>query len=122
MFINKQLFVIHEIDQNCSQQSGSSQEPSNNHVTDFISVTYPKQKYLALVGKILEKHNLINDDLFFVDFNDVHIADFISFINNRFDKQKENPRLTKLCKFMQSKRIRLANVCVKNNKAKKYLC
>jgi len=123
MFANKQVYVIHEVDQNCSQESGSSQEPSVNHVSDFIDSTYPKQKkYLALVGKILEKHNLINDDLFFVDFNDVHIADFFSFINNSFDKQKENTRLTKVCKFMQSKNIRFANVCVKNIRAKKYLC
>jgi len=74
------------------------------------------------VGKLLEKNNLINDDLFFVDFNDVHLADFCAFINNRFDKKKENTRMTKLCKFIQSKRVRFPNVCIQNVRAKKYLC
>jgi len=123
MFASKQLFVIHEADQSCSQESGFSQEPPNNtHVSEFIQETYPKQKYLTLVGKLLEKNNLINDDLFFVDFNDVHLADFCAFINNRFDKKKENTRMTKLCKFIQSKRVRFPNVCIQNVRAKKYLC
>jgi len=59
---------------------------------------------------------------FFVDFNDVHLADFCAFINNRFDKKKENTRMTKLCKFIQSKRVRFPNVCIQNVRAKKYLC
>jgi hypothetical protein len=122
MFTNKQLFVIHKADQDCSQQSDeSSATTSNTFVTDFIHSTYPKQKYLKIVATILEKHDLVNDDLFFNDFSNIHLADFCSFINNRFEK-KENIRLTKLCKFMQTKHIKFPNVCIKNVTAKKYLC
>jgi hypothetical protein len=100
---------------------GSSDEKTNTAVSDFIQSTYPKQKYLKIVAKILEKHNLVNDDLFFASFTDIHLADFCSFINNKFDK-KENIRLIKLCKFIQSQKIRFPNVCIKNSSAKKYLC
>jgi hypothetical protein len=99
----------------------STEEKVNTAVSDFIESTYPKQKYLKIVAKILEKHNLVNNDLFFVNFPDIHLADFCSFINNKFDK-KENARLIKLCKFIQTQKIRFANVCIKNSRAKKYLC
>jgi len=121
MFANKKTFVIHDAEQDCSQALGSSDEKTNTVVSDFIQSTYPKQKYLKIVAKIVEKHNLVNDDLFFVSFTDIHLADFCSFINNKFDK-KENVRLIKLCKFIQSQKIRFPNVCIKNSSAKKYLC
>jgi len=122
MFANKQLFLIHDADQNCSQESGSLSENNNANVSEFILATFPKQKYLMIVAKILDKHSLVNDDLFFSKFNDIHLADFISFINNRFDKKKENPRLTKLCKSLQAENIRFPNVSIKNVRAKKCLC
>ena len=121
MFANKQTFIIHDADRDCSQASGSPDEKTNTAASDFIQSTYPKQKYLKIVAKILEKNNLVNDDLFFLNFTDIHLADFCSFINNKFDK-KENVRLIKLCKFIQSQKIRFPNVCIKNPKAKKYLC
>jgi len=121
MFANKQTYIIHDAEQDCSQPLGSPEEKKNTAVSDFIQSTYPKQKYLQIVAKILEKHNLINADLFFLNFTDIHLADFCSFINNRFHK-KENVRLTKLCKFIQAQKIRFPNVCIKNSSAKKYLC
>jgi hypothetical protein len=84
MFANKQTFLIHDAEQDCSQASGSTEDKTDNTtVSDFIESTYPKQKYLKIVAKILEKRNLINDDLFFLNFTDIHLADFCSFINNK---------------------------------------
>jgi hypothetical protein len=121
MFANKQTYIIHDAEQDCSQPLGSPEEKINSAVSDFIQSTYPKQKYLKIVAKILEKQNLVNEDLFFLNFPEIHLADFCSFINNRFEK-KENVRLIKLCKFIQSQKIRFPNVCIKNSSAKKYLC
>jgi hypothetical protein len=121
MFANKQTFLIHDAEQDCSQTLSSTEEKVNTTISDFIQSTYPKQKYLKIVANIFEKHNLVNDDLFFVNFPDIHLADFCSFINNKFDK-KENVRMIKLCKYIQTQKIRLPNVCVKNSRAKKYLC
>lgn len=122
MFANKEVFVIHRADQDCSQPSESGEETSSNTaVSDFIIVNYPKQRFLKIVATILEKNNLVNSDLFFESFPQIHVADFIAFINNRFDK-KENVSLTKLCKFMQTKRIKFPQICIKNGRAKKYLC
>jgi hypothetical protein len=121
MFANKQIFLIHDAKQDCSQPLGSTEEKVDTAVSDFIQSTYPKQKYLKIVAKILEKHNLVDTDLFFLNFTDIHLADFCSFINNKFDK-KENGRLIKLCKFIQTQKIRFPNVCIKNSRAKKYLC
>jgi len=121
MFANKQTFLIHNADQDCSQALGSTEEKTNTAISDFIQSNYPKQKYLNIVAKILEKHNLLNDDLYFLNSANIHLADFCSFINNRFIKN-ENVRLIKLCKFIQSQKIRFPNVCIKNSNAKKYLC
>jgi hypothetical protein len=94
---------------------------SNISVLDFISSTYPKQKFLKIVANILVKHSLITNDLFFKDFLNIHVADFCAYINNRFEKQ-ENARLVKLCKMLQSKNIKFPHVCIKNITAKRYLC
>ena len=122
MFANKQLFIIHPADQDCAQPSQSEEDTeSSTAVSDFILSVYPKQKFLKIVATILEKHNLVNDDLFFLSFPKIHLADFCAFINNRFNK-KSNVLLTKLCKFLQSKNIKFPNICIKNVFAKKYLC
>ncbi len=120
MFANKQTFLIHPSEQDCSHVQESSEDERNHVVLDFILSTYPKQKYLKLVANILEKHELVNSDLFFSNFPDIHLADFCSFINNRFDKRK-NVRLFELCKFIQSKNIRFPKVCIKNPRANKFL-
>jgi len=122
MFANKETFIIHRADQDCSHSSGSNDETTDHTlVSDFVQSTYPKQKYLKIVATILEKHDLINEDLFFIQFDNIHLADFLSFINNRFDKKK-NTNLIKLCKVLQTKNIKFPNVCIKNPVAKKYLC
>ncbi len=81
----------------------STEEKVNTAISDFIQSTYPKQKYLKIVANIFEKHNLVNDDLFLVNFTDIHLADFCSFTNNKFDK-KENVRMIKLCKYIQTQK------------------
>jgi hypothetical protein len=122
MFANKETFIIHRADQDCSQSSGSNDETTDHTlVSDFVQSTYPKQKYLKIVATILEKHDLINEDLFFIQFDNIHLADFLSFINNRFDKKK-NTNLIKLCKVLQTENVKFPNVCIKNPVAKKYLC
>jgi len=122
MFANKETFIIHRADQDCSHSSGSNDETTDHTlVSDFVQSTYPKQKYLKIVATILEKHDLINEDLFFIQFDNIHLADFLSFINNRFDKKK-NTNLIKLCKVLQTENVKFPNVCIKNPVAKKYLC
>ena len=122
MFANKETFIIHRADQDCSHSSGSNDETTDNTlVSDFVQSTYPKQKYLKIVATILEKHDLINEDLFFIQFDNIHLADFLSFINNRFEKKK-NTNLIKLCKVLQTENVKFPNVCIKNPVAKKYLC
>jgi len=123
MFANKNVYIIHEVDQYCVMPK---EDKSNNKtppipVLDFISNTYPSQKFLKIVGNILVKHDILNSDLFFKENNAIHLADFLAYINNRFDKQ-ENTRMTKLCKMLQSKNIKFPCVCVRNNLAKRFLC
>jgi hypothetical protein len=120
MFANKHTYTIHESNQYCSMPEEESIS-DNTSVSDFINSTYPKQKFLKIVGNILVKHSLITDDLFFKDFLNVHVADFCAYINNRFEKQ-ENTRLIKLCKMLQSKNIKFPHVCIKNMTARRYLC
>jgi superfamily I DNA/RNA helicase len=120
MFANKHTYTIHESNQYCSMPEEESIS-DNTSVSDFINSTYPKQKFLKIVGNILVKHSLITDDLFFKDFLNVHVADFCAYINNRFEKQ-ENTRLIKLCKMHQSKNIKFPHVCIKNMTARRYLC
>jgi hypothetical protein len=96
-------------------------DTSNMSVLDFINSTYPKQKFLKIVANILVKHNLINNELFFKEFHNIHVADFCAYINNRFEKQ-ENTRLVKLCKMLQNKNIKFPHVCIKNLTARRYLC
>jgi hypothetical protein len=89
---------------------------------DFIAKTYPKQKYLPLVFSILEKHNLIDDNLFFIPFQ-LHVADVCAFLNNRFGKiLTTDLRYIKLCKFLQSHKIKFPKISIKNPVAQKYLC
>jgi hypothetical protein len=39
-----------------------------------------------MVFKILQPLNLIDNNLFFTSFPNIHVADFCSFINNKFEK------------------------------------
>lgn len=124
MFANNETFIIHSKNQSCDQPSTTEPDniPIKQQLNDFIQMNYPKQKFLNIVGNILTKHELINDELCFVDLNTVHIADFFSFINNRFSKGQIEPRITKLCKLLQNKLVKFPNICIKNPLAKKYFC
>lgn len=126
MFANQQKFVIHPMNKPCIDELSTSdqQHYSNNIenlIANFLSISYPKNKVLHLVFSILVKQKLINDELFFIDFSTVHVADFCAFINNRFGKKdKTDVNMLKLCKFLQSKSIKLPRVSLKNPVAQKY--
>ena len=123
MFLDNTIYVIHNKDQPCGQKIQSSSElSSKKHVIDFIKMMYPKQKFLTLVFEPMVQQELINDDLFFKDHPQVHIADFCSFINNRFAKNNFPPKITKLCKYLNAMGLRFPKVSIKNAEAQKMLC
>jgi hypothetical protein len=96
---------------------------TSTQLEDYISHSYPKQKFLKIISNILVKKNLLNSDLYFIDNDKVHVADFISFIINRFDKNnKPDARIVKLCKTLAHKNVKFPNVSIKNPQAKKLLC
>ena len=87
MFVNNERYVIHLQNELCGQASSTIESeipPIKQQLSDFIVMNYPKQKFLNIIFNMLIIHILINDDLSFSDFSTVHIADFFSFINNRF--------------------------------------
>ena len=51
LFANKQTFLIHDAEQDCSQSLSSTEEKVNTAISDFIQSTYPKQKYLKILMK-----------------------------------------------------------------------
>jgi len=121
MFAQKQTYVIHPVSFLCGQpDSNTTSTHLKNEIDQFIADNYPKQKFLNLVFSLLLRNQAINDQLYFVDAPHIHIADFVSFINNKFDK---NPRsdIKSLCKKLQEKNIRIPTVCLKNPHAKKFL-
>ena len=127
MFSNKTSYVIHPKNQPCGISSNSSllDSPisSSDQVTDFIRLTYPKQKYLSLIFNILNPYNLIDSNLFFKEFPNIHVADFCAFINNRFGKTPTtDARFVKLCKFFQLNQIKFPKIAIKNPVAQKYVC
>jgi hypothetical protein len=125
MFVNHTIFVIHSKDAPCSLSVSNDHNDNlsvKQQLNEFILLTYPKQKFLNIVCNTLTKNNLINSDLCFTDFDSIHIADFLSYINNKFNKGHSDPRIIKLCKLLQNKQLRFPNVSVKNPAAKKYLC
>lgn len=140
MFVNNEVFTIHPLNQSCSlHHAANSQfqtglmEPNESleeQVYNFVTQTYPKNKYLPLVFKSLIKHNLIDDDLFFVNYPTIHIADFCAFINNSFGSNsssnnnkntKTNNLLLKLCKYIRTKHIKFPVICIKNPLARQAL-
>lgn len=120
MFTNNITFTIHKASKHCpinsSSTSKSQQKPSlDEKIQQFLTTMYPKNKTLHLVFQILSNSNLINEELFFYDFPTLHVADFCSFINNRFSKPENiDNRILKLCKFLQSNKIRFPKMCIKN--------
>ena len=120
MLVNNIRYVIHKANQPCGTLLTSDKTilhttDIENKISSFLTQTYPKNKYLTLVFNILTKNNLINPDLFFSDFQNLHIADFCAFINNRFGKkEKTDVNMLKFCKYLRIKSIKFPKVCVKN--------
>ena len=122
MFANKHKFIIHQANQPCTPTPIEENEKSIQHeIKLFISANYPKQKFISLVFDTLLKHNLINNDLIFTHFPNIHVADFCSHINNRFDKNS-NVRMLNLCKYLQKNNVKFPLVCIRNPLARKFLC
>lgn len=121
MFANQQKFVIHSDRTTCHSNADSEDSGIQKDLDDFAQKTYPKNKTLHLVFKPLLANNLINDCLFFTHFPSIHIADFCSFINNRFYKNDVKDIMLKLCKYMQKINIKIPKVAIKNPVAIKLL-
>jgi hypothetical protein len=127
MFVNNEKFVIHPINQPCQIENPDdelfeTESAIQSQVQDFIVNTYPKNKFLPIVFNNLVKNNFIDSDLFFHEFPSIHIADFCTFINNRFGKKnKANVQLLKLCKFIRSKHLKFPSICLKNPIARQAL-
>jgi len=123
MFVNSEIFVIHLESQPCGGGQTSTNEQKVKHkVLGFVQSMYPKQKFLPLIFDSIVQMNLINDKMYFTDHPHVHVADFCSFINNRFGKNEVAPKFIKLCKYLQSLDLRFPKAAVKNPLAQKYLC
>jgi hypothetical protein len=76
-----------------------------------------------MVFKILQPLNLIDNNLFFTSFPNIHVADFCSFINNKFEKNGgTDQKFIKLCKFLRSNQIKFPKIAIKNPVAQKYVC
>lgn len=126
MFANNQTYIIHKKDFYCNHPkiAHETNPPTiENDIKEYLMHSYPKNKNIHLVFKILVTQNLINDTLFFRDFSHIHIADFCSFINNRFYKsiKKQDMPLLKLMKQLQTMNIKLPRIAIKNPVAQKYL-
>ena len=123
MFTNQQKFVIHLADYPCGTSESKTEPTIASDVNDLVLTLYPKQKSLQLVTKQLLKNNALDEDLCFVDEKKVHLADFLRFLNNTFDKNnKPNVHISKLCKILASQSIRFPSLCVKNPIAKRFFC
>jgi hypothetical protein len=125
MFSNNDKFIIHKVNEFCAPVLPELAENvgDNDTVLTFVKNMYPKQKYLILVFEIMHSHDLIDSNLFFKQFPNLHVADVCSFFNNRFGKSDTtDPRYIKLCKFLHQKKIRLPKVAIKNPVAQKFLC
>lgn len=127
MYANNTVFVVHPQNKPCPlAESAQKNDPIgtiDQHIELFLKNTYPKQKHLSLVFNILKPHALFNEHLFFKDFLNIHVADFVSFILNRFCKlDSTDQRFIKLCKHLQALHIKLPKIAVKNVVVHKYLC
>ena len=124
MFSAKEKYLIHKNNKSCdtSHSTSANKESTEHHdVIDFVKSLYPKQKFLPLVFQSLS--SLIDKNMFFINFPNVHVADFCTFINNKFGKvESTDLRFIKLCKFLQNQNIKCAKISIKNPVAQKYLC
>jgi Ovarian carcinoma immunoreactive antigen (OCIA) len=126
MFANQEIFVIHNANETCENKTENQISNNNSNILNecnaFLTCSYPKNKILPLIIKILINNNLINEDLFFISFPKIHIADFLSFINNKFGKKETcDNNMLKLCKFLRGKSIQFPKIALKNPLASKLL-
>lgn len=127
MFANQKVYVIHEENELCRDNQQNQKELTTTtdvqrEINLFLAQTYPKNKTLPMVFQILSKRNIINDDLFFTDFPQLHVADICTFLNNRFgEKQKINSGLVKFCKYIKNLGIKIPKIAIKNPVALKLL-
>jgi len=126
MFTNNYKFIIHPATEKCitnSDVASSSSSSLEQDIYDYIAQMYPKNKHLKFTFKFLIDLELINSNLFFVPFPNIHIADFCSFINNRFSNKNTKPNATmiKLCRHLQQLNIKMPKIAIKNPIAQKYL-
>jgi hypothetical protein len=127
MFANQEQFTIHKADTYCStlNSKNSKSNASNeilNECYDLITYSYPKNKVLPIMIRSLTNHNMINKDLFFTSFPNIHIVDFLSFINNKFGKTETTENnMIKLCKYLNSNQIKFPKISIKNPVARKLL-
>jgi len=124
MFASGITYVIHDENKPCGQSLPTQTAfQLSEAITKFLNTTYPKQKLLPLVLNILLQKDLITDEFYFKDHNNVHIIDFCRYILNKFDKNdKPNPALKNLIKTLQANQVRFPNACISNPMAKKLLC
>jgi len=130
MFLNQQTYVIHPKNKPCALPVTITGPSSQSHgsevdlqIVEFLRTTYPKAKYLPYVFNILNSHTLFDKHLFFLKFQNIHIADFCAFLNNSFGKaDSTETRFIKLGKYLHSLKIKLPKIAVKNPVAVKYLC
>jgi hypothetical protein len=136
MFVNDCVFTIHPSTEKCPNLTDGNNTATSNdedddkknfspiqiQMDDFMRNTYPKNKILPIIFRKLVKHDLIDDDLFFVPFPNIHVADFCNFLNNRFAKKnKANVSLLKLCRFLRDRGIKFPLSCIKNPIARSVL-
>jgi superfamily I DNA and/or RNA helicase len=124
MFVQNQIFTIHLKNQFCSPPTAASLSDSlTDSLNNFLKTHYPKQKFLNLAFIPLIEKDLINDKFFFKIDENVHIVDFIRWLNNKFDKSvKPPPHLKSIIKNMQTEKIRFPFSCVQNPLAKRLFC
>jgi hypothetical protein len=125
MLLGGEKFIIHKLSEPCDlHPTEHNMDMDSIHpAKEFVIQTYPKQKYLKLVIDILDRHNLIDHNLYFTPFPNMHLVDVCAFFNNRFGKHEStDAKLIKLCKFLQKKQIKFPKVSIKNPVAQKYVC
>lgn len=126
MFASEQRFIIHSEKSKCGAAAAAAESSSSeleDQIMVYLNTMYPKNKYLPIVFKILMQHRLINESLFFVSFPRIHIADFCSFIQNRFDQhERASKDMIKLCKFIRRQSIHFPKIAIKNPIAQNLIC
>lgn len=130
MFANQDIFIIHQKNFDCNKNLEEEEEDNSTpeetlleqECTSFLAKMYPKNKVLYLVTKILANRNMLNENLFFLSFPSVHLADFCSFINNKFGKkEKTDKKIFKICKELQNQGIKFPRITIKNPVAQRLL-